>query len=125
MTVQTFFKGLFMVLISVAVTFFSQTPIQWVLLGVTVVSTILAYVGKNLVFVLDANTPSTTSFWITAAGGLLVAISTTLTESLALYLVEGKILWPILLKVVLGVTFTYVGSTFFAPSNSQSKKLFA
>lgn len=123
-TVQTFVKGLLMALIAIAVTFFSQTPIQWGLLVVTAIATVLAYLGKNLIFVFaESETGPNELTWLNLLSALLVAISTGITESVALLIIEGHIVWLTLGKVVLGVTFSYLGSTFFSSPKSQSKKL--
>jgi hypothetical protein len=125
MTVQTFFKGLFMVLISIGVTFFSQTPIQWALLGVTAIAVIIGYVGKNLIFVASSDpTSGPNEFtWLNTVSALLVLISTTIMEGAAMLIVDGKIAWLILGKVVLSVVFSYVATTFFSAPKSQSKLL--
>lgn len=125
MTVQTFFKGLFMALIAIGVTFFSQTPIQWALLAVTAIATVLAYTGKNLIFVASSDpTSGPNEFtWLNAVSALLVLISTTIMESAAMLIIDGKIAWLVLGKVVLGVTFSYVATTFFSAPKSQSKLL--
>lgn len=125
MTVQTFFKGLFMALIAIGVTFFSQTPIQWALLAVTAIATVLAYTGKNLIFVASSDPASGPNefTWLNAVSALLVLISTTIMESAAMLIIDGKIAWLVLGKVVLGVTFSYVATTFFSAPKSQSKLL--
>lgn len=125
MTVQTFFKGLFMTLIAIGVTFFSQTPIQWALLSVTAIATVLAYLGKNLIFVgsSDPDSGPNEFTWLNTFSALLVAMSTGIMESAAMFIVDGKIVWLTLGKVVLGVTFSYIATTFFSAPKSQSKLL--
>lgn len=125
MTVQTFFKGLFMALIAIGVTFFSQTPIQWALLTVTAIAVTLGYLGKNLIFVASSDPESGPNefTWLNAGSALLVAISTTIMESAAMFITDSKIIWLTLGKVVLGVTFTYIATTFFSAPKSQSKLL--
>jgi hypothetical protein len=125
MNLQSFFKGLFMALIAIAVTFFSQTPIQWGLMALTAVATILAYTGKNLITALNSTTGPGDFSWINFISALLIAIATGITDSLAMLLIDGHIVWLTLGKVVLGVTFTYVGATLFSPPKSTSKNLFA
>jgi len=125
MTVQTFFKGLFMTLIAIGVTFFSQTPVQWALLAVTAIATVLAYLGKNLIFVASSDQTSGPNelTWLNMLSALLVAISVAITESAAMLIIDGQIIWLTLGKVVLGVVFSYIGSTFFSSPKSQSKLL--
>ena len=123
---QQFFKGALMSLIAVAVTFFSQTPIDFLLMGVTAVCTILVYTGKNLIELLRSDSPSGSLSFINLVSALLVAIGTGALESVGLYLIEGAINWSILGKVVLSVTFTYLGGTWFAgPYSTEKKRLFA
>ena len=126
MTTQQFIKGLLMALVSIVVTFFSQTPIDFLLMGVTAVCTILVYTGKNLVELLRSDSPSGSLSFINLLSALLVAIGTGALESVGLYLIEGAINWSILGKVVLSVTFTYLGGTWFAgPYSTEPKRLFA
>lgn len=122
MNVQSFFKGLFMALIAIAVTFFSQTPIDWALLAVTAIATILAYTGKNLISVLNSNSESGNFNTINFISALLIAIATGLTESVGMLIIDGKIVWITLGKVVLGVTFTYIGATILGPPKSKTAK---
>lgn len=121
MTTQQFFKGLFMALMAVIVAAFSQTPIDYLLLAVTAVSTILTYTGKNLVAVLHSDSPAGALSWINLASGLLIALGTGILEAVGLFIVNGVVLWPVVWKVVLSVTFTYLGTTFFAPEHSTAK----
>jgi hypothetical protein len=121
MTTQQFFKGLMMMLVTVIVSAFSQQPIDYLLLAVTAVSTILTYSGKNLIAVLHSDSPVGSLSWINLASGLLVALGAGILESVGLYLIEGAILWNIVWKVVLASAFTYLGTTFFAPQHSTAK----
>lgn len=121
MNTQQFFKGLFMLLVTAVVTAFGQQPINYPLLGVTAVSIILTYSGKNLIAVLHSDSPAGSLSWINLASGLLVALGAGILESVGLYLVEGAILWDIVWKVVLASAFTYLGTTFFAPQHSVAK----
>jgi hypothetical protein len=124
MTISQFVKGLCMVLISVAVTFFSQVPVDYALLAVTAVATVLAYSGKNLIGLLSTSDPGKLNL-INFFSALLVALATGITESVAMLVVDGKILWIVLLKVVGSVTLTYLAGTLFAGPTVKSKKLFA
>lgn len=127
MTVQQFFKGLFMALIAVVVAAFSTQPIDYLLLAITAVCAILTYSGKNLIAVLHSDSPPGVLSLINLVSGVLVALGAGILESIGLYLIGGVILWPIVLKVVLATTFTYLGGTFFAPKHKDisNKKLFA
>jgi hypothetical protein len=115
MTTQQFAKGLLMALISVVVTAFSTTPIDFLMVGITAVCAILTYTGKNLIAVLHSDSPVGALSFINLLSGVLVALGTGLLTGVSQYFIDGAIIWTVLWKVVLGVTFTYLGSTFFAP----------
>jgi hypothetical protein len=126
MTTQQFLKGLLMALVAVVVTAFSTTPIDWLLMAVTAVCAVLAYAGKNLIPWLHSDSPVGALSLINIVSGLLVALGAGVLEATGLYLVEGVILWTVVWKVVLSVTFTYLGSTLFAPPYNTAKvKFFA
>jgi len=115
MSTQQFLKGLIMALVAVVVAAFSTTPIDFLLLGVTAICAVLTYTGKNLIPWLHSDSPVGSLSFINIASGILVAVGTGALEAVALYLVEGAIIWSVLWKVVLSVTFTYLGTTLFAP----------
>lgn len=129
MNTQQFFKGLLMSIVSVAVAAFSTTPIDFLLLAVTAVCTILTYTGKNLIpwfHELHSDSPSGTLSLVNFASALLIALGAGILQYTGTFLIEGSVDWAILLKVVLSVTFTYLGTTWFAPPYSTEKKrLFA
>lgn len=125
-TTQQFWKGLGMALISVIIAYISVTPINIPLLAVTAVCTILSYFGKNLVPWLHSDSPPSSLSLINVLSGVLLALATAFTESIGTYLIEGKILWVVVLKVTVYTTGTYLLSTFFAPPYSiEKKRLFA
>lgn len=121
MTTQQFFKGLFMALVTVIVAAFSQQPIDYLLLAVTAISTILVYSGKNLLSVLHSDSPVGALSWLNLLSGVLVAVGTGVLESFTLYIIEGAVIWSIVWRVVLSATFTYLGTTFFAPQHNVTK----
>jgi hypothetical protein len=118
MTVQQFWKGLAMLIVSLALTAFQQIPLDWSLLFVAGVSSILGYVGKNLAFIID-----TTSAWAKIVSGLLVALGTAIAEGVGLFAIEGHIIWLVFFKVVGGVLLTYIVTTFLAPNAARSKQV--
>jgi hypothetical protein len=118
MTVQQFWKGLAMLIVSMALTAFQQVPLDWAMLFVGGISTLFGYVGKNIVFLID-----TTSAWAKILSGLLIAVGTALAESLGLLAVAGHVIWPLFFKVVGGVLLTYIVTTFLAPPAVQSKQV--
>jgi len=125
---QQFFKGLAMALVSVVVAAFSTTPIDLLLLAVTAFCTILTYAGKNLIpwfQFLHSDSPAGSLSLVNFVSGVLVALGTGVFQYAGQYILEGAIDWSLLLKVVLSVFFTYLGSTWFAPVHSEMKiKLF-
>jgi hypothetical protein len=125
MNTQQFFKGLLMALVAVLVTAVSTTPINWILIVVTTIAVILTYVGKNLITVLHSNSPVGALSWINALSGVLVALGTGLLDGFTTYFVTGAILWPVVWKLVISITLTYFGTTFFAPPyNTGNVKVF-
>lgn len=123
MTTQTFFKGLGMVLVGVLITYFSTTPIDFLMMAIAAISAILVYTGKNLISVLASTSSAATLNWINVVSGLLIALGTAILNYVAQYLIEGAIDWTLLAKMVIGVTLTYLGSVFFSPPSRESKKL--
>jgi len=121
MTTQQFFKGLLMALVAVVVAAFSTTPIDYVMLAVAGISTILVYTGKNLVAVLNSDSPVGALSLINLVSGILIAIGTGIINSVAVYIIDGVIVWAVIWKLMLSVTFTYLGSTFFAPPYNTAK----
>ena len=105
---------------SVVVMYFGQQPVDYTLLAIAAVSTVLTYTGKNLLSLFPSDSPAGALSWINLAAGLLVAVGTGIIESIGLYLIEGAILWPIVWKVVLSALFTYLGATFFAPQHNKA-----
>ena len=111
-----------MAIIGVLVVAFSQVPIDYALMAVTVIATVLAYTGKNLVGLISTSEPwklNTINF----LSALLVLIATGITESVAMLVIDGKIVWIMILKVAGSVTLTYLAGTLLAGPNNKSKKL--
>jgi hypothetical protein len=117
---QQFWKGLAQMLIGVIVAAFAVQPINWVLLGVTAVSTILIYFGKNIVKFFHSDSPAGALSWINLASGLLIAIGTCIVEGFTTYFIEGVVVWNVVWKIVAAASFTYLGTTFFAPQHNKN-----
>jgi hypothetical protein len=117
---QQFWKGLATALISVIVAAFAVQPINWILLAVTAVSTTLTYAGKNIFVFFHSDSPAGSLSWINLASGLLIAIGTGILEGFSTYFVEGVVVWNLVWKVVAAASFTYLGTTFFAPQHSKT-----
>jgi hypothetical protein len=118
MTKQQFWKGLALLLVTIALSAFNQVPLDWALLFVGALSSLFGYVGKNLIFVID-----TTSAWAKIVSGLLVALGAGISEAVGLIAVEGKVIWLVFFKVVGGILLTYIVTTFLAPPAAQSKQI--
>jgi Na+/H+ antiporter NhaA len=123
MTKQQFWKGLFMLVISMIMTAFGQPQVNYVLIAIAMVAAVLPYVGKNF-FVFFTSTTGPSDFsWINVLSGVLIAVGTGLTDYAGQYFIEGVVIWSVLWRAVIGTTLTYVVATFFSPPNSQSQKL--
>jgi hypothetical protein len=121
MTTQQFLKGLGMAIVGVLVTFFVQTPINWLLMGITAICAVLTYGGKNLIPWLHSDSEPGQFSLINIASALLIALGVGILESVGLYIINGAIDWLILGKVVLSITLTYFGATVFAPPYTLKK----
>lgn len=121
MTTQQFLKGLLMALVAVLVTAFSTPPVDYILMAISAVCAILVYVGKNLVSVLHSDSPVGALSFINIISGVLIALGTGLLDGLAMYLIDGVIVWAVLWKYVVFVTLSYVTSTLFAPPYNTNK----
>ena len=117
MTIQQFWKGLAMLIVSAVLTALGQVPPDYAFLFLAIVSSVLGYVGKNLLFV----TATTTLTKIIS--GLFVAIGAGIIESIGLIAIAGHIVWLVLLKVVGGIFLTYIVTTFLAPPATESKQI--
>ena len=118
---QQFWKGLAQMLIGVIVAAFSVQPIDWLVLAVTAICSVLTYFGKNLLQIWPSDSPAGALSWFNLLSGLLIALGTGILQAVGMFIVEGIVLWPVVWKVVLSVTFTYLGTTFFAPEHSTAK----
>jgi hypothetical protein len=121
MTTQSFLKGLMMAVIAVVVAGFSTTPIDYLLMGLAAVSTILVYTGKNLIAVLHSDSPAGSLSLVNLISGVLVALGSGLLDAGAIFITGGTIVWLALGKVTLSILFTYLGTTWFAPPYSAKK----
>jgi hypothetical protein len=121
MSTQQFLKGLLMALISVVVVMFGTTPVDYVLAAITAVCAILTYTGKNLIPWLHSDSPVGALSFINIISGILVALGTGLLDGVTQFLLNGVIVWAVLWKVTLSVTFTYLGATLFAPPYNTTK----
>lgn len=124
MTVQEFFKGLLMLLVGAVVAAFSQQPVDFLLLAVTAVCIALSYTGKNLVAVLHSDSPAGALSLVNLVSGVLIAIGTGALQVVGTFLIEGAIIWSVVWKVVVSVSLTYLGATFFAPEHGAKARGF-
>lgn len=124
MTTQQFLKGILLLLVSVLVTAFSTPPVDYVLMAITAVSAVLVYVGKNLIAVLHSDSPVGALSLINLISGVIIALGTGLLDGLAMYWIDGVVVWAVLWKYVVFVTLTYLTTTLFAPPYSVTKVRF-
>ena len=125
MTTQQFLKGLMMTLVAIFITAWTAPPIQWMLVGISAVTAILDYAGKNLIPWLHSDSAPGQWSLINIASGILIALGAGLLNAIGQYFIEGVIIWPVLWKVVASITFTYLGTTLFAgPYTTKTVKLF-
>lgn len=111
MKAQTFFKGLFMALMSVVVMYFSQTPVDYLMLGIAAVSTVLVYSGKNLITLLHSDSPLWKLNLVNYVSGAILALGTAALDSAAKYIIEGAVAWDVAWKLALSVLLTYLAGT--------------
>jgi hypothetical protein len=114
MSTQQFFKGLLMTLVAMLVSVITM-PLNWILLGINTISTILSYFGKNLVPWLHSDSPAGQLSMINIVSGLCIALSTGILDGLGQYFINGVILWAVLGKLILGTMLTYIGGTIYTP----------
>ena len=116
-----FWKGLMMALVGIIVTAFSTMPISWPVVIVTLIGTTLVYFGTNKIIPLQPiSLPSTLTFR-DVVHGLLIAIGTGILNSIALIIIDERIVWVTLGKITLSIFFTYLGSTLFGGPYSTKK----
>jgi hypothetical protein len=116
---KEFVKGLLITLGAVLVTAFSEVPLVWSVLIITLIGTAIVYTGKNAILFLKSDSKPGTLSWINALSALFIAVGTGVIQAVASIAGTGIIDWSLLGKVVLSVTFTYLGSTFFAGKNTE------
>jgi hypothetical protein len=125
MTKQQFWKGLFMLVFGIIVSQIGQTPIDFAFMGIAALAAVLPYLGKNLflVFLTSTSGPEQLS-WKNIVSGVIIAIGTGLTDYLGQIVINHAVVWPMLWHVVIGITLTYISTTFFSPPNATSPKMF-
>jgi hypothetical protein len=126
MTTQTFMKGLLMAIMAVIVSAFSTTPVDYVMLAISAPCAILVYVGKNLIAVWHSDSPPAVLSLINILSGMFVALGTGLLDGVAMYLINGAVVWAVLWKYVIYISGTYLLTTIFSPPHNDpsNKKLF-
>ena len=112
-----FTKGLIMAVVGVLLTGMQTDPINWAVITVTAIVTILAYSGKNIVSVSVSDQGELNI--IDILSGLFLGLSTALGNSIAMIVQDGCMLlkcidWVLVLKISGGVALTYISTTFFA-----------
>src|SRR4030043_89447 len=97
-TTQQFLKGLMMALVAIFITAWTTPPIDWILVGISAVTAILTYGGKNLIPWLHSDSAPGQFSLINIASGVCIALGAGLLDGLGQYVVAGVILWPVLWK---------------------------
>lgn len=118
---KEFLKGLLMTLVGVVVVAFNTTPIVWSVLVITLIGTVVLYFGKNAITLFKSDSKPLTLSIINMVSALFIAVGTGVIQAVATIVTNGVISWSELGKVVLAVTFTYLGSTLFAGKNTEVK----
>jgi hypothetical protein len=120
---KEFWKGLAMTIVGVIVTFITIVPIQWAIMAVTVIGTVFIYFGKNAWI---PQLRSASKAWRLDAknffSALLILIGTGILDAIGMIVIDGKIVWITLLKIIGGVTLTYIGGTWLTPPNTNLLK---
>jgi hypothetical protein len=121
LTTQQFLKGLMLVVVSVFITYYTAPPpVDYLMMGLVAVSSILVYSGKNLIAVLHSDSPAGTLSFINVLSGFLVALGTGLVDAVAMLIVNGVIVWAVLWKLSLSILLTYIATTWLAPPYSPN-----
>jgi len=111
--------------VAVILAYFTQSPIDYPMMAIAAVSSILVYAGKNLIAVLHSNSPAGSLSLINIASALLLLIGNGVIDGVAMYYIKGVILWGVLGKITISIALTYVITTWFAPPYTPVKtKLF-
>jgi hypothetical protein len=119
MTTQQFLKGLMLVVVSVFITYYTAPPpVDYLMMGLVAVSSILVYGGKNLIAVLHSDSSAGALSFINVLSGFLVALGTGLVDGVAMLIVNGVIVWAVLWKLSLSILLTYITTTWLAPPYS-------
>lgn len=123
MTTQ-FWKGLLMAIVGVIFAAFNTPPLAISVVIVTLIGTLLVYVGTNAIKVLRPISIPSTLTWQDAVHALLILIGNGILESIGL-IVTGTafadINWIVLLRLSASIAFTYLGSTLFAGPYTTKK----
>lgn len=121
MLTTQFWKGLAMVIIGILVSSFSVTPFDLQTTVITLIGSILVYIGINAFPALrPVSIPSTITFR-DAVAALLILIGNGIVQSVTMIVTEGKIDWAVMGKIVAGITLTYLTTTFFSGPYSAKK----
>lgn len=123
MNTQQFWKGFLMTLIGVIVAAFGNTPVVWAVVGLTLISTILVYFGKNLIVIWHSTSPVGTLNLVNILSAVFVLVGQALTEMGITAATSGHVDWLLVAKVALGVTITYLNTTLLGgPYSTQTTK---
>lgn len=119
-----FWKGLLMAIVGVIFVTFNTIPLNFAIMIVTLIGSILVYVGTNAIKTLRPISIPSTLTWQDAVHALLILIGNGIIESLGLIVIGttfADINWIVLLRISASIAFTYLGSTLLAGPYSIKK----
>jgi hypothetical protein len=108
-----FWKGFLMCIVGVIFTTFNTIPINFSIMLVTLIGSILVYIGTNAIKSLRPISIPSTLTWRDAVHSLFILIGNGLVDSAYSIVTGTTIHWIILLQISASIAFTYLGSTFF------------
>lgn len=114
---NSYVKGLIMAIVAFIASYIGdniEAGIQWSYVLISTLGIVLAYLGKNAWFKSDSP-----QWWLNykdVISGLLLAIGTMISSSVASLIVEGAVDWSALWKAVLAVVIGYFAKTFTSKS---------
>lgn len=106
-----FLKGLLITLVTTFIAAYTQVPLIWAVVYISLIGNALTYTGKNAWFKSTSVQGQLNLRDFGSAG--LIAIGSAITEAIATLTVSGVVNWPLLGKVVLSAVVSYLSATLF------------
>jgi hypothetical protein len=111
MTTQQFWKGFFMTLVGVVITALTNGTVVWAIVGLTLISTVLIYFGKNLIVIWHSTSPVGTLNLANILSAVFILVGQALAEMAITAATLGAVDWLLVAKVSLSVTIAYINVT--------------